>query len=107
MLSTVEKVYERPKIIIEHSASKVRRKNTDAAERLAAGEQLLVCDHYSTGAQILLRLRMLLPPLKSDVDYDERQERERAFREAVAGSQGFTRDVQSWVAAVCDIDALS
>ena len=81
MFDGVKNVFERPKMLKTHSASKVDQKSSKTApERLLAGEQLIVTDHYSTGAQIIEQLRVHLPEPKIDASYDERQGWQRLFR---------------------------
>jgi SAM-dependent methyltransferase len=54
----------------------------DAAERLIAGEQLLVSDHYSTGAEILSQLHTCMNPPPSNAPFQSRQRFRHAFRQA-------------------------
>jgi predicted RNA methylase len=69
----------RPHPVLRHSADPVDRRTppTVAAQRLLEGKRLVVRDHYSTGAEILLALRERLGPPAEGAGYPER----RAFQE--------------------------
>ena len=53
-----------------------------AAERLLGGQQLLVIDHYSTGAEILSQLHTFMRPPPSTAPFESRQRFRHAFRQA-------------------------
>ncbi len=74
----------RPKPIMRHRAHPVdgTRSPKRAAERLLNGDQLIVKDQYSTGAEILAQLE-ILTKIKSDTSsFSGRQAANRRFREA-------------------------
>ncbi len=74
----------RPEPILSHTAESVDL-NTSAkwaAERLRDGEVLLVEHHYSTGAEILTQLEMLMTPPPEHAPYAVRRAFKRTFREA-------------------------
>jgi hypothetical protein len=73
----------RPDPILRHTAQPVERSHSplEAATRLAEGEQLWVSDRYSTGAEILDQLKIVLPPSSSE-GFKERRAAKQAYREA-------------------------
>lgn len=74
----------RPKPISTRTAQTIDRSADPkaAAQRLQAGETLLVTDHYSTGAEILAQLQSSLRPPPDTAPYESRQAHRQAFREA-------------------------
>ena len=74
----------RPKPIMRHRAAPVdgTRSPRRAAERLLNGDQLIIKDHYSTGAEILAHLEALTIPQGDSSSYSGRQAANRRFREA-------------------------
>ena len=73
----------RPRPIMRHRAIPVdgTRSPKRAAERLLNGDQLIVTDHYSTGAEILAQLEVLLPRNNSS-SFSGREADTRRFRDS-------------------------
>ena len=74
----------RPEPILRHRASPVDRELPPdrAAARLLDGAPLIVSDYYSTGAEILAQLEVLMRPPPQDAGHGPRRAYQRAFREA-------------------------
>lgn len=74
----------RPEPILGHRASPVDREVPPdrAAARLLDGDPLIVSDYYSTGAEILAQLEVLMRPPPQDAGHGPRRAYQRAFREA-------------------------
>lgn len=74
----------RPDPIVNHSASPVDGKISprDVAGRLLDGESLIVSDHYSTGAEVIVQLYALMRPPPNQAPYQARQRFQSAFHQA-------------------------
>ncbi len=84
MPSVTHRTLHRPTPIRTHDASPVDHSTSPqvAAQRLLAGEKLLVTDHYGTGVAILEALAAQIGRPAGTAGFEERQAFERRFRTA-------------------------